>query len=104
MKTNFCPKTRLSKWSLAFVIALIVFTIIFFIIIKLFDQKGGETFFSNLYLAIPLLIAGISGCFAFLTGIVSIIKSKARSVSVYITTLLGFLVLLYGLMEIIFPH
>ena len=54
-----------------------------------------DTFFSNLAKAIPdrlMLLAGISGTSAFFTGIIGIIKSKDRSVIVFIATIIGFIV------------
>jgi hypothetical protein len=67
-------------------------------------QRGGEKFFGNLALTIPILLAGISGVSAFVTGIISIIKSKERSVLVFLTTTIGFFVLVFWLGEFLFPH
>jgi len=67
-------------------------------------QRGGELFFSNLALAIPILIAAILAISSFFTGIIGILRSGERAVYVYISTLLGFFVLLFSLAEIIFPH
>ena len=57
-------------------------------------------------LLIPATIipAGICGIAAFFTGIISIIKSKERSVLVFLTTVIGFLVLIFVLGEILVPH
>ena len=45
-----------------------------------------------------------SGIAAFFTGIISILKNKERSVLVFLSTLLGSLVLLWIFAEIAFPH
>ncbi len=103
MKLHFMPKTTLGKWSVALIFAFIVF-LISFQLIAASGQRGGETFFSNLALAVPILIAGISGVSAFVTGLVGVIRSRERSIIVYLATVIGLLVLLFGLGEIIFPH
>jgi len=54
-----------------------------------------RNFFDNLALTIPIMLAGISGVSAFVTGFISIIKSKERSILVFLTTTIGFLVLVF---------
>ena len=103
MKLHFMPKTTLGKWSVALIFAFIVFLISFQLIVTS-GQRGGETFFSALVLTIPILIAGICGVSAFVTGLIGVIRSRERSVIVYLAVTIGFLVLLFGLGEIIFPH
>ena len=101
MKNAFLPITYLGKWSVGLITAFLVFLILFFLILLLGGEKGGATFFSNLKLAIPMLLAGISGVASFISGVISIIKSKERSLSVILATLLGlfvsFWVVAYGL-------
>ena len=48
MEINLLPESQLGKWSVGLIIAFIVCLGIFFIFIAL-GQKGGETFFSNLF-------------------------------------------------------
>ena len=96
-------KTRFGKWSVG-LIAIFFLSLVFFYIFIALGQRGGEGFFSNLWLAIPGLLAGISGIFAFFTGIISIFKDKERAVLVFLSTAIGFLILLWCLAEILFPH
>ena len=103
MKIYFAPKTALGKWSVALIIIFIVFLGVFQLLVAS-GQRGGETFFSNLILTIPMLIAGVSGISAFVTGLIGIIKSRERSVIVYLAALIGLFVLLFWLGEVIFPH
>ncbi len=103
MTVCFMPKTTSGKWSVALFIAFIVLLVSFQFLVAS-GQRGGETFFSNLALAIPMLIAGISGVSAFVTGLIGVIRSRERSVIVYLAVAIGLLVLLWGLAEIIFPH
>ena len=103
MKIPFAPKTTLGKWSVALMVAFIVLLAIFQILVAS-GQRGGETFFSNLILTIPMLIAGVSGISAFVTGLIGIIKNKERSVIVYLAALIGLFVLFFWIGEIVFPH
>ena len=103
MKIYFAPKTTLGKWSVALIIAFMVLLGVFQLLVAS-GQRGGETFFSNLVLTIPMLIAGVSGISAFATGLIGIIKSRERSVIVYLAALIGLFVLLFWIGEIAFPH
>jgi hypothetical protein len=103
MKLHFIPKTHLGQWS----IWLITVFIVLFIVVQILaasGQRGGATFFSNLALSIPMVIAGISALLAFFTGIIGIIKSKERSVLACSSTIVGFFILLWVSAEILFPH
>ena len=103
MKVYFTPKTTLGKWSVVLIIAFIVLMVAFQLLVAS-GQRGGKTFFSNLILAIPMIVAGISGISAFVTGIIGIIKSRERSVIVYLAVLIGLFVLLFWAGEVMFPH
>ena len=98
------PKTLLGKLSFAFIIVFFVFLSIFFIF-AISGQEGGETFFDNLFLALPILFAGISGMFSFIMGLTCLIKNKEdRGPLVAISTAISFVVTSFMLGEIIFPH
>ena len=103
MKLHFMPKTTLGKWSVALIVVFIVLLVSFQLLVAS-GQRGGETFFSALILTVPILIAGFSGVSAFVTGLIGVIRSRERSVIVYLAVTIGLLVLLWGLGEIIFPH
>jgi len=99
---RIAAKTRLGKWSLGLASAFFGFLGLFALFVAL-GERGGDTFFSNLILAPPTLLAGISGIGAFVTGIISILRGE-RSILVYVSTIIGLLVLLWTLAEIVFPH
>jgi len=103
MKVHFTPKTRLGRWSAWLIVAFIVFFGLFYLFVAS-GQRGGATFFSNLFLTVPVVIAAISGIAAFFTGIIGVIKDRERSFLVYLSILIGLIILLYCLAEIIFPH
>lgn len=103
MRISFVPKTILGKWSVGLII-------VFFLLFALFQflvasgQRGGATFFDNLLLTIPIFLAGICGVSSFFAGLIGIIKSKERSILVFLATTMGLLVLLFLFGEILFPH
>lgn len=100
---TFLPKTKLGKLSVIFIAVFFLFFFIFRILIAL-GQRGGETFFSNLLLSMPVLLAAIFAISAFFTGIVGIIKNKERAILVFLAAALGFFVLIFVSGEILFPH
>ena len=103
MRANYKPNTVLGTWSVRLIVAFLLFFILFFVFATS-GQKGGDTFFSNLSLAIPILIAAVLAVSAFFTGIISIFRNRERAIFVFLSTAMGFFVLLFGLAEIMFPH
>jgi len=97
------PKTKAGKWSVGLIIVFFVLFGVFQLLVAS-GQRGGATFFYNLVLTIPIFLAGISGIFAFIIGLISIIKSKERSVLVFIATAIGLFVLIFVLGEFLVPH
>lgn len=105
MKTviSLFPKTKKGKRSVGLIVVFFVLFGIFQLLVAS-GQRGGETFFSNLLLTIPITLAAICGIFAFFTGIIGVIKNKERSVLVFLSIIIGLFILLFCLGEIIFPH
>jgi hypothetical protein len=104
MKISFLPKTKLGIWSVALLIFSVLLLVLFFLLINVFNRKGGETFFSNLTLTIPMILAWFACVNAFIIGIIAVIKSKSRSILVFLAILVGLLVALFGILEITLPH
>ena len=103
MKNLILPKTMLGKWSIGLAISFIVlFALVS--VLGATGQEGGPTFFSNLYLAIPGLLAAISGFAAFLTGLLSIIFLKERALLVFISSAIGLLLILFILGDFFNPE
>lgn len=103
MRVQFKPQTELGKRSAWLLVALAVFMGVFRINVLL-GHRGGDTFFSNPSLAIPILLAGISGIAAFITGLISIVRKKERSIAVYLAVAVGLIVLIVALAQIISSH
>ena len=104
MKINFLPKEKLGKRSLILFVIEVILMVIFYSILDIFNVKGGDTFFSNPELFIPLTLAWISGAVAFVLGCIATIKEKPKSVLVVLVTIITFLTTLFGILEIAFPH
>jgi hypothetical protein len=103
MRVHFKPTTDLGKRSAWLIVAFAVLLGAFYILVAS-GQRGGDTFFSNPILTVPMLLAAASGIAAFITGLISIIKKKERSVAVYLAVTFGLFVILFALGELIFPH
>jgi hypothetical protein len=97
------PNTTLGKCSIGLFGCLIIFFVLL-LIMGAIGQEGGETFFSNLFLAIPGLLVAISGIAAFFTGIISIIFMKERALLVFLATAIGLLLIVFMLGDLLSPE
>jgi len=103
MKISFLPKTSLGIWSVGLINSFFIILVIFFLLLKS-GEEGGDGFFENLTLAIPLLLAGASGIASFFVGLVSIVKSKERATTVFLSILIGLFILIFTIAEVFVPH
>lgn len=97
------PRTVLGKWSVGFIVAFFAF-LASLLLFAASGETGGNTFFDNPRLGFSGIFAAMSALAAFFTGIFSIIRSRERSVLVFVATAIGFLVLLFLVGEFSFPH
>ncbi len=103
MQVHFKPRTRLGKWSAWLIVAFAALLGAFQALVAS-GQRGGDTFFSNILLAIPMILAATSGIGAFITGLISIVRRKERSIAVFLAVTFGLVVLVFWLRLITFPH
>ena len=103
MRISLKPKTTMGKWPTGLIIAFLLFFAVFLILVAS-GQRGGDTFFSNLALTIPMLIAGVSSVSALVTGIIGIVKSRERSALVFLAMAIGLFVQIFSLGDILVPH
>jgi hypothetical protein len=107
---NLIPKTTLGIWS---VILIIVMPVLLFI---------GSSFTNSLYQSVPAggtilkdiaarpalaltMLAGlVAGILGFILGLIAIIRKKERALLVYVSTLVGALLIVILSGEIISPH
>lgn len=97
------PRTRLGQWSVELAGLFIAFFLVFVLFVSL-GQRGGETFFSNPLLTVPMLLAALSAILGFFTGIVGIVRDRERSILTFISTGIGLFVGLFSLAEVLLPH
>jgi hypothetical protein len=102
--------TTLGKWSVGLIIAMPILIII------------GTSFTNSLYksvlaggtiladiaarpaLALTVLAGMVAGISAFITGLLTIIRQKENALLVYVSTVIGALLILFLSTEIMFPH
>jgi hypothetical protein len=101
MKLSLLPDSKAGIGSLVMFLILILCLAFFFIMISVFNQRGGATFFSNLTLTIPMLLAWASGVTSFILGMKSLSKDSHKSFLVIIVTVLTLLTSLFGIMQVI---
>lgn len=101
MKFSLLPDSKSGIGSLIMFIILILCLAFFFLMINVFNQRGGATFFSNLTLTIPMLLAWASGVTSFILGMISLSKDKHKSFLVIIVTILTLFTSLLGIMQVI---
>jgi len=94
------PRTRLGWWSLGFVAVHALFLTMWFALVDA-GLRGGETFFSNLWLAIPLLAMGVSALAAGTVALFGVIRRGERSILMIVSLVYGLLVLLFWLGEVL---
>jgi hypothetical protein len=81
------PKTPLGKWSTGLVVASILLPFALYRFLIPFEPSDPE-FNAVLCLAVIIVVAVIAGA-AFVTGLISMIKSRERSVFVFVSTAIG---------------
>ena len=101
MKYYVLPKTKWGILSAVLFAAQVLFVAYFFVMTGVFHQTGGDTFFSNLNLALPMLAAWGAGVVSFVMALITILLFKSRAVLLYCIMPVTFLTSLYGVMEIL---
>lgn len=109
MKISFTPKSSLGKYSIGLILAM---PILFYLGMSFVDfykfTPAGETILKDIIsrplIALPMLGGFFSGITSLILGLFGIIKNKDYSILVFMSTLIGFLVLLWVFAEILFKH
>ncbi|MBN2100442.1 hypothetical protein JW710_00910 [Candidatus Dojkabacteria bacterium] len=104
------PKTKLGNWSIGLIIAMPFLFLLGRFFIDLFYESvsSGDTILEDIAkrpaLGLSMLAGMGSGVSAFVTGLIAIIKQKERALLVFVSTVLGALVVLFLIAEIVYPH
>jgi hypothetical protein len=94
------PSTRPGWISAGLLAGFTGLLVLFFGIVAVADQRGGDTFFSNLYLATPILLAAACGILAGAAAIYAVAFRSERSILTFVALAAGLLVLVFSLGEI----
>lgn len=107
---KFSPGTTLGRWSVGLIILMpILFVIGSSLSGTLYDSvPSGSTILADIssrpFLALSMLIGMAAGVTSFITGLLAIVKDKDRALLVYVSTVLGGLLIIYLVAEVAFPH
>lgn len=104
------PKTILGKLSVGLIVAMPIAIIIgtSFTNSLYKSVPAGETILLDIAarpaLALTMLAGMAAGISAFITGLLAIIRQKENALLIYVSTVIGALLLVFLASEIIFPH
>jgi hypothetical protein len=82
---SFIPKTVLGKWSVGLIVTFFLSVAVFHFCLRSSDAEK----------LIALSITLVAAVGAFVTGIVGVVKSKEGAFPVFLSTVIGFLVLMF---------
>jgi len=108
MRLSFIPKATLGKWSVGLIVVIPIFFYIGMSFVSFYKSvPAGKTIPRDIIVrpgvALSMLAGFISGIVAFFVAIISITRKKDYAVFVFLSTVIGFLVLLWCLAQILFP-
>jgi hypothetical protein len=104
------PITKLGKWSVGLIIAMpLLFVIGISFTNSLYKSvPAGGSILADIAarpaLALTMLTGMAAGISAFIIGLLAIIKQKENALLVYVSSLIGALLLIFLSGEILFPH
>ena len=104
------PATTLGKWSVGLIVAMpLLFVVASSFTDTLYESvPAGGTILADIAvrpaLALTMLAGMAAGVSAFITGLLAIIRQKDHALLVYVSSLIGALLLLYLVGEVAFPH
>jgi len=104
------PTTGLGWWSIGLIVAMpILFLIGASFANSVYESvPAGGTLFADIAarpaLALIMLAGMAAGISAFITGILTIVRRKEKSLLVYISTVTGALLIIFLVGEIVSPH
>jgi len=104
MQVHFKPKTNLGKCSAWLIVA---FAVCLGVFQAIYASSTGASWYRYLLLALMFSPAQPLGIAAFITGLISIVRSKERSVAVYLAIIFGsfgIFGLIFWILLVTFPH
>jgi hypothetical protein len=97
------PRTVLGRLSAGLLGGFVVMLGLFFVIVAS-GQRGGDAYIDNLWLALPMTAAAISGAAAGLIGLWAIVGRSERAPIIFVALAVGFVVIAWSSAEVLLPH
>ena len=104
------PKTTLGKWSVGLIVAMLLLFIVGMSFTNSLYRSvsAGGTILADIAarpaLALTMLAGMAAGISGFITGLLAIVKQKENALLVYVSTVIGGLIMLFLVGELAFPH
>ena len=104
------PRTTLGKWSVGLVVAMpMLFAVGSSFTDSLYESvAAGKTILADIAarpaLALTMLAGMAAGIAAFVVGFLAIVRHRENALLVYVSTVIGALLVLFLAGEIAFPH
>lgn len=97
------PRTRRGRLGVV-LFGLHIALMVFFQLLLATGQRGGETFFDNVWLASTILLAGVAALAAGGVSLLAMIGRGERSLLSLLVAAYGMFVALFALGEVLAPH
>ncbi len=98
------PTTMPGRWAVGLVGGSLTLLTLFILFVVAGQVPAAETFFENLWAAVPLLVAWASAFAGSIAGVVAMGWRGERSPTVLAAVGFGLFVSLFGIGEALFPH
>jgi len=97
MRISILPKTSLGKWSTGLIIAAMLMLVVFSI-------GSVNVNWHEPWLVTPIILAAVFAISSMVVGVIGIVKSKERSILVFIAAALGVVALVIGVGQFLIPQ
>jgi hypothetical protein len=97
------PRTPSGRRSVGFAVGFVALMAVFFAVVAT-GQRGGDRFFDNLWLSVPIVGAWLSGLAAAVSGSYAVLARRERAVLVFVSASVGLLISAFGIAEVLFSH
>ena len=109
IKINFALKSSLGKWSVGLIVIFPILLYIGMSDVNFYRSiPAGSTIMQDIIVrpkvALPMLAGFVFGIASFFTGIIGILRKKDNSIFVFLSTAIGFFVLLWCLSQFLFSY
>ena len=107
---KFIPGTTLGRWSVGFIVVMpILFVFGTSFSSSLYESvSAGRTILADIasrpLVGLTMLAGMAAGISGFITGLLAIVKHKEKALLVYVSTVIGGLLILFLVIEFAFPH